>query len=43
MAMAAGLIAFAPDIDLQRLQTLSPQGQVVPRQRLVKVIHEGRS
>jgi hypothetical protein len=40
--MAAGLIAFPADVDLQRLQARSPQGQTVPGQSLIKAIHDGR-
>ena len=43
VAMAAGLIALPPDVDLPRLQTRSTQGQVVLRQRLFKAIHQCRS
>jgi hypothetical protein len=39
--MPAGLIAFPPDIDLQRLQTPSLESQLVPGERLFKAIHNG--
>jgi len=38
MAMPAGLIAFATDIDLESLQRATSQGQAVTAQLLIKCI-----
>jgi len=39
MAMRAGLVALAPDIDLQRLELPPPQSQAVFGQSSFKTIH----
>src|SRR5258706_877411 len=39
VTMAAGLIAFAPDIDLQRLQRAATQAQIVFCKLLVEGVH----
>ena len=39
MAMRAGLVALAPDVDLQRLKLSPPQGQAVLDQFGFKTIH----
>jgi len=38
MAMTAGLVAFAPDIDLQRLQPSASQSETVLRKLLIEPI-----
>jgi hypothetical protein len=39
MAVRAGLVAFAADIELQRLQPVAAQGQPVPGQFGIKAVH----
>ena len=40
MAMTAGLIALAPDVDLKGFQARAAQSQIVAGQSLFKAIHE---
>src|SRR5206468_10602500 len=40
MAMTAGLIALAPDVDLKGFQARAAQGQTVVGRSLFKAIHE---